>query len=46
MKNIFSIILIITFISLVLASCGSKKAAGCDAYSSLQQKENSDLATK
>jgi len=46
MKNKFSIILIIAFVSVILASCGAKKSANCDAYGSLQQKENGDLATK
>jgi len=46
MKNKFSIILIIAFVSVILVSCGAKKSAGCDAYSSIQETENSDLATK
>lgn len=46
MKNKFSIILIIAFVSIILASCGAKKSANCDAYGSIQEIENSDLATK
>jgi hypothetical protein len=46
MKNKFSIILIIAFVSVILASCGAKKSANCDAYGSIKQIENSDLATK
>jgi hypothetical protein len=46
MKNKFSIILIIAFVTVFLASCGAKKSANCDAYGSIKQIENSDLATK
>ena len=46
MKNKFSIILIIAFVSVILASCGDKKSANCDAYGIIQEIENSDLATK
>ena len=46
MKNKFSIILITAFVSVILASCGAKKSANCDAYGSIQEIENSDLATK
>lgn len=46
MKNKFSIILIFSIISLLFSSCGASKSAGCDAYSKVQQTENSDLATK
>ncbi len=46
MKNKFSIILIIAFVSVILASCGAKKSANCDAYGSIQEIENSVLATK
>jgi len=46
MKNKFSIILVITFFSVLLASCGAKKSADCDAYGQAKQIENSDLATK
>lgn len=46
MKSKFSIILIIAFVSVISASCGAKKSANCDAYGSIKQIENSDLATK
>ena len=46
MKTNFPIILVFTFITLFLVSCGSSKKAGCDAYGSQNQNEYSDLAKK
>ncbi len=46
MKIKFPIILAFTFTALFLVSCGSSKKASCDAYSSLNQNECSDLAKK
>jgi len=33
-------------LTVVLASCGSSKGGHCDAYGSVNQIENSDLASK
>lgn len=47
MKTKFTLILAVAAVTLVLASCGSGRMASCDAYSSVQQTNQSgDLASK
>ena len=46
MKKILTLTILSVVFSLALASCGSSKGGHCDAYSSVQQVENADLASK
>jgi hypothetical protein len=46
MKNILTLTILGVVFSLVLASCGSSKTGHCDAYSSTQQVQNTDVASK
>jgi len=44
MKKFLTLTLMGLMLSVVLASCGSSKGGHCDAYGSVDQVENSDLA--
>lgn len=46
MKRILTLTIIGLVFSAVLASCGSSKGGHCDAYGSIGQVENTDLASK
>lgn len=46
MKTNLTLTLVFASIFMILASCGSSKSAGCDAYGSVQQNKLSDLAKK
>jgi len=47
MKKIWTLTLIGISLALVMTACGSSKGTGgCDAYGSVNQTENSDLASK
>jgi hypothetical protein len=45
MKKYFALTLICAFFTLLAVSCGSSKG-NCDAYGSIENVENSDLASK
>ena len=45
MKKILALTLIGLMLTVVFASCGSSKA-NCDAYGSIDQLENTDLASR
>ncbi len=47
MKKFWTLTLIGMFLTLVMTACGSSKGTGgCDAYGSVNEVENSDLASK
>lgn len=46
MKRILALTLVGLSITLVLAACGSSKGGHCDAYGSLDNTQNTDLAQK
>ena len=46
MKRILTLTIIGLVFSAVLASCASSKGGHCDAYGSIEQAENADLASK
>jgi hypothetical protein len=46
MKTTIKIVLVAFVSTLILASCGAGRKASCDAYGSIQQIENNDLASK
>lgn len=46
MKRILTLTIIGLVFSVLLASCGSSKGGHCDAYGSVKQLENTDLASK
>jgi hypothetical protein len=46
MKTKFTLLICAAVVTVVLASCGAGRTASCDAYGSIQQTENSDLASK
>ena len=46
MKTKFTLLICAAVVSVILASCGAGRTASCDAYGSIQQTENSDLASK
>lgn len=45
MKRFFAFTAIVAVVAVVLASCGSSQGH-CDAYGSVDQVQNSDLASK
>lgn len=46
MKKVLALTLIGMTLTVLVASCGSSKGGHCDAYGSVDQVENSDLASK
>jgi hypothetical protein len=46
MKTKLTLMICVAVVAVVLASCGAGRTASCDAYGSVQQTENSDLAAK
>ena len=46
MKRIFTFAIISVLLSVVFFACASSKGGHCDAYGSVNNTENSDLATK
>lgn len=46
MKKVLTLTIMGVVLSLVIASCGSSKGGHCDAYGSVDQVENTDLASK
>lgn len=46
MKRFFALTAIAAVLAVVVASCGSSKGGHCEAYGSVNQVENSDLASK
>lgn len=46
MKKVVTLMLIGMVFTLILSACGSSKGGNCDAYGSVDQTENSDLASK
>jgi hypothetical protein len=46
MKKVLTLALVGLLATFVIASCGTKKKGGCDAYGSIDKVENSDLANK
>ena len=46
MKRFFAFTAIAAFLAVVAASCGSSQGGHCDAYGSVDQVENNDLASK
>lgn len=46
MKKVLTLTIMGVVLSLVIASCGSSKGGHCDAYGSVNQAENTDLASK
>ena len=44
MKKILTLTLVGMLLSLAMTACGSSKGGHCDAYGSVNQVENSDLA--
>lgn len=44
MKKVLALTLMGLMLTVVLAACGSSKGGHCDAYGSVDQIENSDLA--
>ena len=45
MKRFFAFAALVT-LTVIVASCGSSKGGHCDAYGSVDQTENADLASK
>lgn len=46
MKKFLTLALVVVGLTIVLSSCGSSQGAHCDAYGSIDQVENNDLASK
>ena len=46
MKKILTLTLVGMFLSLLMTACGSSKGGHCDAYGSVNNVEQSDLASK
>lgn len=46
MKKLLTLTLVGLILSLVMTACGSSQGGHCDAYGSVNQVENSDLASK
>jgi hypothetical protein len=46
MKRFLALTIVGVALSTIVASCGSSKGGHCDAYGSVNQVENSDLASK
>ncbi len=46
MKKFMTLTLVGMFLTLIFAACGSSQGGHCDAYGSVDQVENSDLAAK
>lgn len=46
MKKFLTLTIIGVVLSFVFAACGSSKGGHCDAYGSVNQIENNDLASK
>jgi len=46
MKKILTLTLVGMLLSLAMTACGSSKGGHCDAYGSVNQVENSDIASK
>jgi len=46
MKKVVTLMLIGMVFTLILSACGSSKGGTCDAYGSVDQNENTDLASK
>ncbi len=46
MKRFLALTIVGIALSTIVASCGSSKGGHCDAYGSVNQVENSDLASK
>ncbi|MCC6699914.1 MAG: hypothetical protein IT221_00215 [Fluviicola sp.] len=46
MKRFFAFAAIAAIVAVVASSCGSSQGGHCDAYGSVDQTENSDLASK
>jgi hypothetical protein len=46
MRKILALTIIGVVLSVVLAACGSSKGGHCDAYGSIDNVENNDLASK
>ena len=44
MKKVLTLTLMGLMLTVVLAACGSSKGGHCDAYGSIDQVENNDLA--
>ena len=46
MKKVLTLTLVGIMLTLVVAACGSSQGGHCDAYGSVDQVNNSDLAAK
>jgi hypothetical protein len=46
MKKVLTLTLIGLLSTFVIASCGTKKKGSCDAYGSIDNVENTDIASK
>lgn len=46
MKKVLTLTLVGLLSTFVIASCGTKKKGSCDAYSNIDNVENSDIANK
>ncbi|MCE2743687.1 MAG: hypothetical protein LW701_08990 [Fluviicola sp.] len=46
MKRFLALTIVGIALATIVASCGSSKGGHCDAYGSVNQVENSDLASK
>ncbi|MFN5148129.1 MAG: hypothetical protein ACK457_00140 [Flavobacteriia bacterium] len=46
MKRILTLTLVGIVLSFAMAACGSSKGGSCDAYGSIDQVENADVASK
>lgn len=46
MKRFFALTVIAASLVVIASSCGSSQGGHCDAYGSVDQTENSDLASK
>ena len=46
MKKVWTLALVGLLSTFVIASCGTKKKGNCDAYGSINNIENSDIANK
>ncbi len=46
MKRFFAFAAITAILAVVATSCGSSKGGHCDAYGSVEQTTNNDLASK
>lgn len=45
MKKVLAVVFVGMALTAVLAACGSSKGGHCDAYGSIDQVENADLAS-